>query len=96
MMAESSLKNVPWREYIVSGRVQGVGYRYFVMQAAARYGIKGRAKNLVNGKVRVRAGGSNLEEFARALQEGPRFARVDDIEVIELSESFEYENFRIE
>ena len=95
MMAENSLNIGHWREYIISGQVQGVGFRYFVMQAAARYSIKGRVKNLVNGKVRVRASGRNLEEFARALQDGPRFARVDDIS-IELSESYEYENFRIE
>ena len=95
-MSESSLNNEPWREYIISGRVQGVGFRYFVMQSAARYGIKGRVKNLVNGKVRVRASGRNLEEFARSLQDGPRFARVDDIESIELSDSYEYENFHLE
>ncbi|MCF7911055.1 MAG: acylphosphatase [Candidatus Cloacimonetes bacterium] len=95
-MSESCLEKLPYREYIVSGRVQGVGYRYFVLQAAARYGIRGRVKNLANGKVRVRASGEHLAEFALELAMGPRYSRVDHVESQELSETCGYENFRIE
>lgn len=95
-MAEISPEKEPRKEYIVSGRVQRVGYRYFVRQSALSFGVKGRVKNLANGKVRVRACGLKLAEFAKTLWKGNRFVRVDEIEVRELSETYKYENFCLE
>lgn len=68
--------------YRVSGRVQGVGYRYFVLRAAEALGVSGYAKNLADGSVEVLAEGGEkvLADFEARLREGPSFARVADVE----------------
>lgn len=70
------------RKYLISGRVQGVGYRYFAERVANQLGIMGSAKNLWNGDVEIYAIGDEfqLEEFKRQLAEGPRSARVTNIQ----------------
>ena len=69
------------RRFLVSGRVQGVGYRYFAVSAAEQLGIAGYAKNLADGRVEVYAIGtvSQLRQFARELQRGPHLAAVDAV-----------------
>ena len=69
------------KRFFVSGRVQGVGYRYFVIDAAEQMGITGYAKNLGDGRVEVYAVGTiaQLSDFARELQRGPAFASVADV-----------------
>jgi len=69
------------RRFLVSGRVQGVGYRYFAMSAAEQFGVAGYAKNLADGRVEIYAIGTldELRQFARELQRGPRFAAVDAV-----------------
>ena len=76
---ESRLKAVRW---IVSGRVQGVSYRYFTQQAARRLQLTGWVKNLADGSVEVQVAGDSevLERLRQQLQDGPRFARVDHID----------------
>ena len=66
---------------IVAGRVQGVSYRYFVVERAESLGIFGWVRNRWSGSVEVSAEGSkkNLEEFLNALHQGPPMARVDDV-----------------
>lgn len=70
------------RLYVVHGRVQGVGFRYFVERAAARLGLGGYVKNRADGSVEVLAvgGAAQLEKLREALQKGPPIARVDDVE----------------
>lgn len=65
-------------EILVSGRVQGVGYRAFVVAQAERLGVRGWTKNCSNGDVLTIAEGSRpmLDEFLTALLEGPRYAEV--------------------
>ena len=68
----------------ISGRVQGVGFRWFTREEARRLGLSGWVTNLPNGKVEVAAGGeaSSLERLRRALGVGPTgadVAAVDDI-----------------
>ncbi len=67
---------------IVRGRVQGVGYRYFTLQAAEKLGVRGTVRNRSDGTVEVIAvaDGGTLEQFVQALQQGPRFARVSAID----------------
>ncbi len=79
-MLDSRLKAVRW---IVTGRVQGVSYRYFTQQAARELQLTGWVKNLDDGSVEVRVAGDSevLERFRRELLQGPRFGRVDGIEV---------------
>jgi len=69
------------RRFLVSGRVQGVGFRFFVESTAAREGLHGWVRNLPDGRVEAVAEGdaSAVERFERALQHGPRGARVDDV-----------------
>ena len=71
------------RRYLISGRVQGVGFRYFTEATAAREGILGWVRNTPDGCVEVVAEGDAeaLERFERSLRHGPRGARVERIDV---------------
>jgi acylphosphatase len=69
------------RRFLVSGRVQGVGFRFFAEEVAAREGLHGWVRNLPDGRVEAVAEGetSALDRFEHALQYGPRGARVDEV-----------------
>ena len=71
----------PARRFLVRGRVQGVGFRYFVVGEAQRLGLGGFTRNLPDGTVEVQAAGAAaaLEDLARALERGPALSRVDGI-----------------
>jgi acylphosphatase len=73
------------RRYVVSGRVQGVGFRYFTEAEAAREGIHGWVRNLPDGRVEISAEGEAdaIERFERHISHGPRGARVSDVQVHE-------------
>jgi acylphosphatase len=73
------------RRYFVSGRVQGVGYRFFTCEAAERHGIGGYARNLRDGRVEVYAVGTDaqLAAFIADLRRGPRVAFVETIAAAE-------------
>ena len=68
--------------YVVSGRVQGVGYRYFVLREAERLGVAGFARNLSDGRVEVVAEAAEdvLGELETRLRRGPSFAAVDGVD----------------
>ncbi len=69
------------KRWIVSGRVQGVGYRYYTRKKAVDLGLTGIVRNLDDGRVEVIASGDpdRLQQLYDALLEGPRFAIVSDI-----------------
>ncbi len=69
------------RRYVVSGRVQGVGFRWFVEREAAQLGITGWVRNCANGDVEVMATATREQHLSlrQRLQEGPRAARVDHV-----------------
>jgi acylphosphatase len=73
---------VPAYRYVVRGRVQGVGYRYFVLRQADPLGVCGFARNLPDEAVEVLAEGTDaaLAEFEARLREGPAFAEVAGVE----------------
>ena len=73
------------RRYIISGRVQGVGFRFFTEAAAMREGIDGWVRNLPDGRVEVAAEGDAdaMDRFERSVRHGPTGARVDDVDVTE-------------
>ena len=73
---------MPAYRYVVSGRVQGVGYRYFVLRQADVLGLSGYARNLADGAVEVVAEGTEavLADFEARLREGPSFAEVTGLE----------------
>lgn len=69
------------KRYFVSGMVQGVGYRYFVQDAAERLGLAGYVRNLNDGRVEAYAIGSpnELREFRAAIERGPMMSRVSHV-----------------
>lgn len=75
-------KAVCARRYFVRGRVQGVGYRYFVEGIARDLGLSGYARNLEDGGVEVYAAGTEktLREFSGYLWKGPRMSEVRGVE----------------
>ena len=76
------------RRYLVSGRVQGVGFRWWVRSKAMDLGLGGWVKNLPDGRVEVVAGGEDraLTVLEDGLQHGPRFASVENVEKIEIQD----------
>jgi acylphosphatase len=73
------------RRWLVSGRVQGVGFRYFAQRKAEELGLSGWARNLDDGRVEVYAAGpaESLSDLAAALHMGPRMAEVRGVEQME-------------
>lgn len=86
------------RKYVVSGRVQGVGFRFFSERVANELGLRGYVKNLWSGNVEAYAIGGEvqLEEFKRRLAEGPRMARVESIQESDEPVDETYRTFVIE
>jgi acylphosphatase len=66
---------------VVHGRVQGIGFRYFVVEHALALGLRGFARNLSNGDVEVLAQGprSALEHLLLLLRQGPSSAYVTEV-----------------
>ena len=88
---------VAWK-FLISGEVQGVGYRFFAQRAAARHQVLGHVRNRPDGRVEVVAEGSAsaVEEFKKDLVTGPQWSRVEQVEEINLEPSGLYASFRIE
>lgn len=82
----------------VEGRVQGVGFRWFVDRESSRLGLGGWVRNREDGRVEVLAEGDKgtLEQLLACLGRGPRPARVDRIEVLWENPTGEFAEFRIE
>lgn len=91
---------MPVRHYIVKGRVQGVGFRWFVHREAADIGLRGWVRNTDAGEVEILAAGDEeqLMELTAALKQGSRGSRVDAVTTEERSqgEADELETFQIE
>lgn len=86
------------RKFLISGGVQGVGYRYFAQRSSARHQVRGYVRNLEDGRVEVLAEGdaAAVEEFRLDLAAGPTYSHVIQIEEIVLEPSGLYSAFRIE
>lgn len=82
----------------VSGRVQGVGFRYSTRQQAARDGVKGYVRNMPDGTVEVVCQGEKkkLDRFLTWLRSGPPGAHVINIETEEVKTSTSFPRFAIE
>jgi acylphosphatase len=70
------------RHWIIRGRVQGVGFRWFVTREAERLELGGFVRNLPDGSVEVVSQGSDaaLQALERELRRGPPHARVESVE----------------
>jgi len=84
-------------EIIVSGLVQGVGFRYFVLRNAMDLGLKGYTKNQYDGTVLTEVEGEKylIEEMFNKLKVGPMHSDVRDIKIIWKSYAGEFATFEI-
>ena len=86
------------RRFVVRGRVQGVGFRWFVEREAHTLGVAGWVRNNSDSSVEILAVGTRdqLSGLRSRLQQGPRAARVDAVEESEARPVSGLTNFRIE
>ena len=72
------------KRYLVSGKVQGVSFRYFAQRAAVHAGVSGWVRNLSDGRVEAAACGpaDRVQQFEQALRTGPSGAHVSDVSAI--------------
>jgi acylphosphatase len=86
------------RKYLISGEVQGVGYRFFAQRVAARHQVRGYVRNLADGRVEVVAEGAleSVEGFRHDLATGPGYATVAHVEELNLEPTGAYKSFLIE
>jgi acylphosphatase len=86
------------RRYIVRGRVQGVGFRWFVDHEARQLGLAGWVRNNIDGTVEALAIGTEQQHAALRgkLQQGPRAARVDELKELPAEPVVGLTTFRIE
>ena len=83
---------------VVSGRVQGVGYRYSTVRTAVKYRVFGWVRNNSDGSVELECEGNSedIDNFIKWLKVGPAGARVTSIEIKEKQYQGFYSNFAIE
>ena len=86
------------RKFLISGAVQGVGFRFFAQRSAARHQVRGYVQNLKDGRVEVLAEGTQkaVDGFRLDLGAGPRFSRVTQVEELVVDPSGLYSTFRVE
>jgi acylphosphatase len=86
------------RRFLVSGRVTGVGFRFFAQDVARREGVTGVVRNLADGRVEAVAEGDaeSMTRFEAALRRGPSHARVEQVEIDALPVSGRYLGFSID
>jgi acylphosphatase len=85
------------RRFVVSGRVQGVGFRYFTLDAARREGLHGYVTNNHDGTVEAVAEGEAeaVERFERAMRRGPSRSRIEQVVVDEIEPVMTQSGFEI-
>ncbi|MBE3089371.1 MAG: acylphosphatase [Actinobacteria bacterium] len=82
---------------VLFGRVQGVGFRYFVESIVSKYDISGYVRNTFDGKVEIVCQGEeeDLKQFIDEIKKGPAFSAVTDIKIEEIEDSKKYSIFDI-
>jgi acylphosphatase len=86
------------RRFIVRGRVQGVGFRYFAIRAARQIGVVGSVRNLADGTVEAIAEGpaAAIADFRKALEKGPSYGHVAGVDEMEMQPTGRYKGFDAE
>jgi len=89
--------NIRTYEVVLSGRVQGVGFRYFVESIAGKYDICGYVRNTYNNQVEIICQGEDedIKNFIDEVKKGPTFSAVTDIKIDEIENSKKYSIFEI-
>jgi|WetSurMetagenome_2_1015567.scaffolds.fasta_scaffold1226264_1 acylphosphatase len=74
------------KHIIVHGRVQGVGFRYFVQHIGDRLGLKGDVRNCPDSTVEIVVEGNaeKIADFIKQLEKGPSLARVERVDVVDI------------
>ena len=85
------------RRFVISGRVQGVGFRWFVHDAATREGVAGWVQNLFDGRVEAFVEGEQeaVTRVERAVRQGPPRSRIERVTVVEEEASGAFTGFSI-
>lgn len=85
------------RRFVISGRVQGVGFRWFTRDAAVREGVTGWVRNLPDGRVEalVEGDADSVDRVERAVRRGPPGARIETVFVDDDDVSGGYKDFSI-
>ena len=85
------------RRFYISGRVQGVGFRYFTQDVAVREGVTGYVRNLPDGRVEVLVEGDleAVTRVERAVRSGPTGAHIHDVDTDVLTPSGAFKSFRV-
>lgn len=85
------------RRLVVSGRVQGVGFRWFTQEAASREGVTGWVRNLPDGRVEAFVEGDSeaVTRVERAVRRGPGRAQVERVTVVDEAPGGAYTTFSI-
>lgn len=93
-MPETTVSTV---RIIVSGFVQGVGFRYYVYREASSLGLNGYVKNLPTGQVEVVALGDKglIDELVKTLRVGPGYASIAGVQLEEIEIEEDFKNFSI-
>ena len=91
------IENIKTYKVLLSGRVQGVGFRYFTESVASKYGINGYIGNTIDKKVEIVAQGEDeeLKQFFEEIKKGPAFSIITDVKTEELESSKKYNIFEI-
>jgi len=81
----------------ISGRVQGVSFRYYATEVAKKLGLTGWVRNLVDGRVEAVAEGEEkeVEKFLGLLNKGPSLSRVDDVKIEKEKYTGSFSDFKI-
>jgi acylphosphatase len=84
-------------QILLSGRVQGVGFRYFAEARASRYNITGYVRNTYDDKVEIICQGEpdNLNKFILEVKKGPSFSHTTRVDMEEVKDSPIYDSFEI-
>jgi len=85
------------RRFIVRGRVQGVGFRYFAIRTARQCGVVGTVRNLADGSVEAIAEGSTeaIAGFRLEMERGPSYSHVSAVEEWEMQPTGRYKGFEV-
>ena len=92
--ATDEVRAIHW---LLAGRVQGVGFRWFVLRLAQQQDVVGDVRNSVDGRVEIRAVGISrkLEAFLDDVRRGPRGSHVDRVEELEPGSDWSFSEFEI-
>ena len=93
-----NLMEIQAKHIIVHGRVQGVGFRYFVREAGMKRGLKGDTRNCPDGTVEIIVEGGAVEigDFLKDVERGPALSRVKHMDVADISARGSYDSFFVE